>query len=103
MGKREAGGGGKAVVDDEAKLFNEGKFGVGKPNAGNAPNGDNDGKPNGKPQGRSKNSQKSLVDQHSNVDEPTIEGSIEIFLLLFCHRFFAIVTHRRRRRCSSSC
>ncbi len=47
-------GEGKAVVDDGAKLFNEGKLGVGKPNPGNPPNGDNDGKPNGRPQGRSK-------------------------------------------------
>lgn len=54
MGRRDVGGGGKAVVDDEAKLFNGGKFGVGKPNAGNAPNGDKDGKPSGKPHGRSK-------------------------------------------------
>ena len=52
--------GGKAVVDDGAKLFNEGKLGVGKPNPGNAPNGDNDGKPNGRPQGRSKNVERSI-------------------------------------------
>lgn len=42
------------VVGDDPKLFSGEKFGVGKPNAGNAPNGDNDGKPNGSPQGRSK-------------------------------------------------
>jgi hypothetical protein len=42
------GGGGKPVVVDEAKLFNDEKFGVGKPN------GDIDGKPNGRPQGRSR-------------------------------------------------
>ena len=47
-------GEGKAVaVGDEVKLFNGEKFGVGKPNAGNAPKGDNDGKPNGRPHGRS--------------------------------------------------
>ena len=44
-----------ADVDDETKLFNGEKFGAGKPNAGNAPNGVNDGKPNGRPQGTSKN------------------------------------------------
>ncbi len=53
--RSEGGGGGKGVVDDEAKLFNEGKFGVDKPKPGKAPNGDKDGKPNGRPQGRSKN------------------------------------------------
>ena len=46
--------GGKAGVVGGTKLFNDGKFGVGKPNAGNAPNGDIDGKPNGRPQGRSR-------------------------------------------------
>jgi hypothetical protein len=44
---------GKLVDDDEAKLFIDGKLGVDKPNGGNAPNGDMDGKPNGRPQGRS--------------------------------------------------
>jgi hypothetical protein len=42
------------VVVDEAKLFNDEKFGVGKPNGGNAPNDGIDGKPNGRPQGRSR-------------------------------------------------
>lgn len=39
---------------EELKLFNDGKFGEGKPNGGNAPNGGMVGKPNGRPQGRSK-------------------------------------------------
>ncbi|MCC7159945.1 MAG: hypothetical protein IT281_10470 [Ignavibacteria bacterium] len=46
-------GEGKPVAAEEVKLFNDEKFGVGKPNGGNAPNDDIDEKPNGEPQGRS--------------------------------------------------
>lgn len=52
--RSEDGGGGNALLADEAKLFMDGKFGAGKPNGGNAPNGGIDGKPIGRPQGRSK-------------------------------------------------
>lgn len=48
------GGKADAVVVDGTKLFNDGKFGVGKPNGGNAPNDGIDGKPIGRPQGRSR-------------------------------------------------
>ncbi len=50
----EGAEGGNPVVVGEAKLFNDEKFGVGKPNGGNAPNGGIDGKPRGRPQGRSR-------------------------------------------------
>ena len=99
--ERRDGAEGKAVVDDEAKLFNGGKFGVGKPKAGNAPNGDKDGKPNGRPQGRSKNKKKKrcfLSNRKRMKEFFTVEGRVQFLLLFFCHRFFAIVTHRR---CSS--
>ena len=42
------------VVAGDAKLFNDEKFGVGKPNGGNVPNDGIEGKPNGRPQGRSR-------------------------------------------------
>lgn len=48
------GGKAAAVVVDGTKLFNDGKFGVGKPNGGKAPNDGIDGKPNGRPHGRSR-------------------------------------------------
>lgn len=40
------------VLVVEGKLFNDEKFGVGRPNGGNAPNVGIDGKPNGRAQGR---------------------------------------------------
>lgn len=52
-GEGGTNGEGKPVGVDEAKLFNVEKFGVGKPNGGNAPNDDIGEKPNGSAQGRS--------------------------------------------------
>ena len=61
------GASGKAVLPDEAKLFKEEKFGVPKPNVGNAPNGGIEGNPNGKPQGRSKNNDENCSDSFVKV------------------------------------
>ena len=48
------------VLVVEGKLFNDEKFGVGRPNGGNAPNVGIDGKPNGRAQGRSKEKKKEI-------------------------------------------
>jgi hypothetical protein len=62
--ERSDGVDGKAEAVEEAKLFKDGKFGVGIPNGGNAPNGGIDGKPNGRPQGRSKS---DVIDNKATV------------------------------------
>ena len=106
MPRSAGGGGGKAPVlpvvavvvvvgDAEAKLFNEAKFGVGKPKGGNAPKGGIDGKPNGRPQGRSKD---ESIDEAKHSDErQTGEcgGEVVLLLLLFADFVFIFVAHDR--------